>query len=229
MPSRPEDERVKIPALLHLTRLRYQYVSLQESEHDEQTNIFPQLMREGLSLVNHRDISDDEVKSIIQEISNALDNDDLGRDFFKLLQTGCGNIQLIDFRQPDNNSWHVVTELPCRRDQEEFRPDITLLINGLPLVFIEVKRPNNSEGIQAERDRMDQRLRKRKFRRFINETQLMIFSNNSEYDDTEAPPLSGAFYATIGRKRLFFNHFRENDESRFTQIANLDEAKEMLI
>lgn len=229
MPSRPEDERVKIPALLHLTRLGYQYVSLQESEHDEQTNIFPQLMQEGLSRVNHRNISDDEVKNIIQEISNALDNDDLGREFFKLLQTGCSNVQLVDFHQPDNNSWHVVTELPCRRDQEEFRPDITLLINGLPLVFIEVKRPNNSEGIQAERDRMDQRLRKRKFRRFINETQLMIFSNNSEYDDTEAPPLSGAFYATIGRKRLFFNHFRENDESRFIQIGNLEEATERKI
>lgn len=123
----------------------------------------------------------------------------------------------------------MVTELPCKRDQDEFRPDITLLINGLPLVFIEVKRPNNVDGIQAERDRMDRRLRNPKFRRFINMTQLMIFSNNGEYDDSETPPLSGAFYATIGKKRLFFDHFREEQEGRFAQIADLDPTAERKI
>ena len=29
---------------------------------------------------------------------------------------------------------------------------MTLLINGMPLAFIEVKKPNNREGIQAERE-----------------------------------------------------------------------------
>lgn len=227
--GRPEDERVKIPALLHLTRLGYRYLSLQECEHDEETNIFLSIFRDSLAQINMQPVSEEKAADIIQEIRNALDNDDLGREFFKLLQAGCSGLKLIDFEHPDQNSWHVVTELPCKRDQDEFRPDITLLINGLPLVFIEVKRPNNVDGIQAERDRMDRRLRNPKFRRFINMTQLMIFSNNGEYDDSETPPLSGAFYATIGKKRLFFNHFREEQEGRFAQIADLDPTAERKI
>jgi type I restriction enzyme R subunit len=38
-----------------------------------------------------------------------------------------------------------------KRGDEEFRPDITVLINGMPLVFIEVKKPNNREGVIAEK------------------------------------------------------------------------------
>ena len=220
--GRPEDERVKIPALMHLTRLGYTYFSFRDREHDEDTNIFPSIFREALSRINHRSLSEEDISEIIREIRNVLDSDDLGRGFFKLLQSGYKGINLIDYSSPDNNSWHVVTELPCINGQDEFRPDITLLINGMPLVFIEVKRPNNAEGIQAERDRMDKRLQNRRFRRFIHMTQFMIFSNNSEYDDAEMPPLSGAFYATIGKARLFFNHFREEDESIFQQIRELD-------
>ncbi|MCW5518060.1 hypothetical protein [Muriicola sp. Z0-33] len=35
-----EDSRVKLPAILHLTQLGYTYLSLKESNWDENTNIF---------------------------------------------------------------------------------------------------------------------------------------------------------------------------------------------
>ncbi|MBK9483018.1 MAG: hypothetical protein IPO02_13765 [Bacteroidetes bacterium] len=76
--------------------------------------------------------------------------------------TATSGIKLIDFDNFNNNSFHVVTELPCINDEDEFRPDITLLINGLPLVFIEVKVPNNKEGILAERKRMNTRFANKK-------------------------------------------------------------------
>ena len=47
------------------------------------------------------------------------------------------------------------------------------------------------------------------FRPFLNVTQLMIFSNNQEYDSENVVPVQGAFYATIARDRAFFNVFRE--------------------
>ncbi len=40
-----EDYRVKIPALLHLTRLGYSYLSLKGAQRDEATNIFTELFR----------------------------------------------------------------------------------------------------------------------------------------------------------------------------------------
>jgi type I restriction enzyme R subunit len=43
-----EDTRVKIPCLLHLIRLGYQYLSLKNATWDEETNIFPDLFHDSL-------------------------------------------------------------------------------------------------------------------------------------------------------------------------------------
>ena len=64
--------------------------------------------------------------------------------------------------------------LTCKNGDDEFRPDITLLINGMPLAFIEVKKPNNREGVLAERNRIITRSRNTKFRGFINITHSII-------------------------------------------------------
>ena len=69
--GRPEDERVKIPALLHLTRHGYQYVSLKEASYDEETNIFAAVFRDAISRLNHRAFSDTEAAAIIQEIKRT--------------------------------------------------------------------------------------------------------------------------------------------------------------
>lgn len=114
--------------------------------------------------------------------------------------------------------FNVVTELTCKNGDDEFRPDITLLINGMPLCFIEVKKPNNQNGIQAEKDRMmNIRFTNKKFRKFINITQMIMYSNNMEYDETETIPISGAFYSTTSLKEVFFNKFKEEqpEELRF--------------
>ena len=138
-------------------------------------------------------------------------------------------MKLIDFENFDNNTFQVVTELPCSNDDEEFRPDITLLINGLPLVLIEVKKPNNRDGILAERNRIARRFQNRKFRRFVNITQLMMFSNNMEYDDTAHEAIEGAFYATTSAENPDFNYFREENPSALPVLPSLDAATEIQI
>lgn len=40
--------------------------------------------------------------------------------------------RIIDFENFDNNTFNVVTELTYKKDDDEFRPDIILLINGIP-------------------------------------------------------------------------------------------------
>lgn len=82
----------------------------------------------------------------------------------------------------------------------------------MPLAFIEVKKPNNVNGMNAERDRINERFRNRKFKSFIDITQFMLFSNNMEYDDEATNLLSGAFYASPAQGNnasVKFNHFRE--------------------
>lgn len=125
---------------------------------------------------------------------------------------------MVDFENPKNNVFHCTAEFTCKRDQDEFRPDITLFVNGLPLAFIEVKKPNNHGGMLAESNRMNrQRFPNKKFRRFINLTQLMIFSNNMEYDaEGGIVPIQGAFYCTAARQYAPFNCFREENPSNQT-------------
>ncbi|MEB2774982.1 DEAD/DEAH box helicase family protein [Algoriphagus sp. D3-2-R+10] len=126
--------------------------------------------------------------------------------------TANSGIKLIDFKNFDNNSFHVTAELTCKNNDEEFRPDITVLINGMPLAFIEVKKPHNKEGVIAERSRINSRFKNKHFRRFANITQLMVFSNNMEYEDGIVEPVFGAFYATAAYSDLLFNYFREDED-----------------
>lgn len=222
-----EDSRVKIPALIHFTRLGYNYRSLKEAHWDESTNIFPDLFRDSLRTIN-QDANPDEIERTLSKTSLLLDNEDLGRAFYKRLLSTTG-LKLIDFENFDNNSFHVVTELPYQNEDEVFRPDITLLINGMPLVFIEVKKPNNREGILAERNRINVRFKNPKFRRFINVTQLMMFSNNMEYDDSSPEPIEGAFYASTSIGSPVFNYFREENPDELPALTEVDQSVEDFI
>ena len=56
--GRPEDERVKIPALIHLTRLEYNYLSLKTNDYDGDTNIFINVFRAAVSRLNGKDYSE---------------------------------------------------------------------------------------------------------------------------------------------------------------------------
>lgn len=221
-----EDSRVKIPALLHLTRLGYNYLSLKNAVWDENTNIFTDVFIDSISKINS-DVDKSDCIRLLDEVSLLLDNEDLGKSFYERITERSG-IRLIDFKNFDNNTFNVVTELTCKKDDEEFRPDITLLVNGMPLVFIEVKKPNNQDGILAEHKRIQTRFENKKFRKFVNITQMMVFSNNMEYDDSSPMPIEGAFYATASYHKPSFNYFREEDtfdlKSLLTEIEDENET-----
>ena len=214
-----ENSRVKIPAILHLMRLGYDYLSLKNENWDKKTNIFSDIFIESLCRINP-DLSPDDARRLLTDITIELDNEDLGQKFYERLTSQSGGKKLIDFQNFDNNSFHVVTELPCINGDEEFRPDITLLVNGMPLVFIEVKKPNNKGGIGEERERMGKRAKNPKFRRFINITQFMIFSNNMEYDDGATEPAQGAFYASSAYGKPVFNYFREEHKLNLAELLS---------
>lgn len=223
-----EDTRVKIPTLLHLTRLGYTYLSLKTAQWDEETNIFPFLFREAISRINP-ELTPDEVERLREDASLLLNNEDLGKAFYEQLTQRSGT-RLIDFENFDNNSFHIVTELTCKNGDDEFRPDITLLINGMPLVFIEVKKPHNRDGVLAERSRINARFQNKKFRRFINITQLMLFSNNMEYDSDSPEPLEGAFYASTSYQQAMFNYFREEEPLNIAALLRpADDDAEMAV
>lgn len=223
-----EDSRVKIPSILHLIGLGYQYLSLKGQTRDTSNNIFTDIFKESVKLINDG-LEASELERIYKDLTLTLDNEDLGKEFYEKITDQSG-AKLIDFHDFKNNTFHVVTELPCINGDEEFRPDITLLINGMPLVFIEVKKPNNRNGILAERQRINTRFKNKKFRRFVNITQLMVFSNNMEYDDSSPEPLQGAFYASPSYDEPILNYFREEEPLDLAKLLTpVDQAAEAFV
>lgn len=210
-----EATRVQMPAMVHLTRLGYKYAGkISEIDagvvYDPDTNILLNVFRKQFEKLNPERKGDCE--QVLKDIRQELDNDDLGRSFYKRL-ISVSPVRLIDFENIDNNEFHFTAEFTCKRDEDNFRPDITLFVNGLPLVFVEVKKPNNKGGMIAESNRMNEiRFPNKKFRRFLNITQFMIFSNNMEYDTLGGiVPVEGAFYCTTSKSKAFFNVFREEN------------------
>lgn len=212
-----EATRVQMPAMVHLTRIGYTYFGkLSEDKngtvYDGDTNILLPVFEQQFKKLNPG--HEGEWEQVLKDIRKELNDDDLGRGFYNRLKA-VSPVKLIDFDNIGNNTFHFTAEFTCKNGQDEFRPDITLFINGLPLCFVEVKKPNNQGGMLAESARMNkERFPNKKFRRFINITQLMIFSNNMEYDALGGiVPIQGAFYCTGARFYSPFNCFREENPS----------------
>lgn len=223
-----EDSRVKFPTLMHLMGMGFKYVSLKglktkyvetlKTDFDPMTNILTDYFSQAYYALNPSSENGDAEK-MLSKIQKSLLNDDLGRQFYNDIFLNTSE-KIIDLSSPKNfvknNSFQVATEMTCGdKDGANFRPDITLFINGLPLAFIEVKKENNHKGITAETDRMKERFVNPAFRRFLNITQIMVFSNDMEYDNNEITPTIGAFYATIGRRNTKYNCFREDGQTSF--------------
>lgn len=135
-----EMTRVQMPALVHLTRLGYTYYgkiseSMAGTVYESDTNILKDVFTVQFKRLNPE--HEGEAEQVLKTIRQELNNDDLGRSFYtRLISTS--PVRLIDFDNPENNLFHCTAEFTCKNGQDEFRPDITLFVNGLPLVFIEV-------------------------------------------------------------------------------------------
>ena len=217
-----EDTRVKIPATIQFMRIGYEYQSLKDIDLHAETRIALNRFAAAVRRINGKKYSDAEILAIVDEIHSVIKNNDMGQAFYNwLIAPTDGKPRLIDFDHIENNDFAVVDELVFGKDGSEgeregsFRPDITVLINGMPLGFLEVKHPNNEGGIQVEFERMlNKRLEKPEYRKFFNMLQVVSFSNNMEYEniDDSAPAeevKAGSFYTTPNGQKTTFSFFRE--------------------
>ncbi len=216
-----EDTRVKIPATLQFLRIGYNYQSMQDSDIDFETKIFVNRFRPAVEKINGRSFSDEEIEFLLTEIRTLIKSNDMGHAFYNRLISTTDDVKLVDWDDIQKNDFAVVDELPftVEKGTEEgsFRPDINILINGMPLAFLEVKKPNNEGTIQAEFDRMlNRRLSNNAYRKFFNLIQFVSFSNNMEYENSDADAVelvkAGSFYTTPNGQQTSFSFFREDEK-----------------
>lgn len=181
-----EITRVQIPALMHLAELGYNFISQKNKPNlDTATNILTDSFTQAFNQLNPNPTKN--AKDVLAEMKKRLNYDDLGKSFYEYLPKS--ENQIIDFDNPNNNLYEMMAELPYK----SFRPDITLFINGLPLVNIEVKQPFAGQGIKEEKDRHIKRYENPENKVFYNLAQIWLFSDNLPYD--EKTPDQGAFYS----------------------------------
>ena len=221
--------RVQIPAALHLMRLGYTYLprnGKEIAERDPDTNILVSVFKKQFLKFNNY-LTEEDFERELANIKLELDQNDLGCSFFRRLQ-GQEDTVYIDWENSEANTFHLALEVTCKNGQDEFRPDIVVFINGLPLSYIEVKQPNairdGKTGIQSERDRTRQRFENRKFRRYNNITQLIALSDNLPYISGQGQQKQGSYYGSNAYSKTKFNAFKEEREEDFLHsLATLTE------
>ena len=106
-------------------------------------------LRRQLEKLNNYSFSDTEWKQFyIQNIANSNDKIEdktrkIQEDYIQVLKRDNGetkNIYLIDKRNIHNNSLQVINQYEENSGNYKNRYDVTVLVNGLPLVHIELKR-----------------------------------------------------------------------------------------
>ncbi|GAA7271202.1 restriction endonuclease subunit R [Helicobacter pylori] len=181
-----EITRVQVPALMHLAELGYDFIPAKNKPNlDTATNILTDSFTQAFNQLNPNPTKN--AKDSLAEMKKRLNYDDLGKSFYEYLLKS--EYQIIDFDNPNNNLYEMMTELPYK----SFRPDITLFINGLPLVNIEVKQPFAKKGIEEEKVRHIQRYENPENKVFYNLAQIWLFSDNLPYDENK--PDQGVFYS----------------------------------
>ena len=139
-----EDEFIKT-----LTEQGYEYLPI----HKEQDLV--DNLRVQLEKLNNYTFTDEEWERFFRE-NLANKNDDIvakttkiQEDHIQVLKTDCGtnkNIYLIDKKNIHNNTLQVINQYEETSGSHDTRYDVSILVNGLPLVHVELKR----RGVQLK-------------------------------------------------------------------------------
>ena len=189
-----EDIRVKIPALLHLTRLGYGYLPGKEAQRDKETNILAERLRAAVERINGAALAEETFQRMMADLRCLLREGDLGQGFYRAIRDGWNGLKLVDFDHPEQNEFLAGAEIACGTGRQRFRPDITLFINGMPLGMMEVKAPEQRGGLKGEYERMCRRFSREEFRPYLQAAQVWLFSNDRESGGLALLPRDGAYF-----------------------------------
>lgn len=212
-----------------LESIGYEYVELSNYD-DVITNLRKQLaIFNSAKLIEKKgsaDFSDSEFKRIMIHLDNhtVYESSKIMRDKY-VLSLDNGDTVYLDFFSSDidRNIYQVAHQITMDKDHKDDvtyknRYDVTVLINGLPVVQIELKRP----GVEInEAINQINRYRKFSFKGLFRYLQLFVVSNSvqTKYFCNENEMMDGK-YNPILKSLVFFwtdeHNTRINDLNTFT-------------
>ncbi len=158
-----EDELVEQPALRLLSQLGWEVASAFDEVlgpagtlgRDSQSEpVLGHRLRDALSSLNPRlpDTALDKAAERLLQDRSAMDRVRANREVHNLLRNGAKvettdsdgtrravTVRFIDWNHADENDWLAVSQFWITGDMYKRRADVVLFVNGVPLVFIELK------------------------------------------------------------------------------------------
>lgn len=214
----------QLPALELLRKLGYQYLSPDEVDKERgalKSNVLLEgILETQLKKMNSFEFrgkdyafSKANIQNAINELKNmpneglnttnqkVFDLLALGRSYEELVegQKKSFTLQFIDWKNLDNNVYHITEEMTVNGLHENRRPDLVLFVNGIPFVIIENKRRDKSNSVE---EAISQHLRNQKkdegIPKLFHYAQILL---------AVAP--NHVKYATTGTARKFWSVWKE--------------------
>lgn len=147
---------------LFTNNLGYEYAYGPDIERDFYSPIYEDILVESLYCLN-RGVPDDAIQDAVFKLKNFENGELVQKNtvFMDYLQNGIpvryfvggeersSIVYLVDYKNPDNNSFIVVNQWTFIENSNK-RPDIILFLNGLPVVLVELKSPSREETDTSE-------------------------------------------------------------------------------
>lgn len=158
---------------------------------DKKQVVLPEILFEKLCDLNP-DIPEETIKRTADELCRNAHGDSLEDNYhrYQKIRNGIQNvkykkdgretqgiIRLIDFTSPEKNSFFVVSQMWIRGKFHWRRADLIIFINGLPLVFIELKNSNINVKNAYDKNLTDYR---HDIPWLFNYNQICVLSNGME-------------------------------------------------
>lgn len=191
--------------------------------------VLPIIMEESLKRLNP-DIDPDRIKSIVKDLSVDFSGRDIVAVNYQLYnqirnsikitvrkngKEDFGFVKLVDFEHPENNTFTAVSQMWIQGHFYYRRPDIIVFINGMPMVFIELK---NSIVKVEEAYNNNLTNYKRDIPNLFAFNQICVLSNGLE-------TRLGAFNATYDYFFQWLKVYSEKEKLDRKQLQDADSAQ----
>jgi len=157
---------------------------------DKKQVVLPQILFEKFCNMNP-DIPQDVIQRTADELCGNLHGDPLAGNYscYQKIRNGIkvkfkkdgretpAILRLVDFANPKRNSFIIASQMWIRGELHWRRPDLILFINGLPMVFIELKNSNINVKNAYDKNLTDYR---RDIPWLFNYNQICVLSNGME-------------------------------------------------
>ena len=147
---------------LFRNNLGYEYAYGPDIERDFYCPLYEEVLIDSIFRLN-RGLPDDAIQDALFKLKNFENGELVQKNavFMDYLQNGIpvrffvggeersSIVYLVDYKNPDNNSFIIANQWTFIENSNK-RPDIILFLNGLPVVFVELKSPSREETDASE-------------------------------------------------------------------------------